>query len=538
MIGPQRPPCDVAAIRARPCGDAGPPAAAGWILAATILGSGMAFIDGTVVNVALPAIQQGLGATASATQWVVNVYTLMLGALVLVGGAAGDRFGRRRVFLAGIAVFALASAGCAAAPGSASLIAARAAQGMGGALMVPGSLALIAASFPEAERGRAIGTWAGAGALTTALGPVLGGWLVEVWSWRAVFLLNLPLAAAASWMTLRHVPESRDAEAPPLDWIGAAAATVALGALTYAAVAAGESGPWSAAVLVPAAVGVAVAAGFLRHEARAAHPMVPLGLFRSATFSGANALTLLLYAALTGALFLLPFELIQLRGYSPAEAGAAFLPFSLLMGLLSRVSGGLSQRFGARGPLVLGPAVAALGFALLGLSAGRDWSFWWSVLPGMVVLGLGMTTTVAPLTTAVMEAADERHAGAASGINNAVARVAGLLAVAVLGTAALAVQASALDRRLADMGLAPEARAAVAEARPGFAAPPPVEGLSGAERRAVSAASGDAFLVAYRAMMLTCAGLALGAAAVAAGTIRPDRRPSPRAAPTERERPA
>lgn len=536
MIGPQRPPCDAAAIRARPCGRSGPPTGAGWVLAATILGSGMAFIDGTVVNVALPAIQQGLGAAAAATQWVVNVYTLMLGALVLAGGAAGDRFGRRRVFLLGIALFALASAGCAAAPGAASLVAARAAQGVGGALMVPGSLAIIAATFPEAERGRAIGTWAGAAALTTALGPVLGGWLVEVWSWRAVFLINLPLAAAAAWLTLRHVPESRDAEAPPLDWIGAGAATGALGALTYAAVAAGESGPWSLAVLVTAVIGLTLAALFLRHEARAVHPMVPLELFRSSTFSGANALTLLLYVALSGALFLLPFELIGLRGYSPAEAGAAFLPFSLLMGLLSRPAGGLVGRFGARAPLMVGPAVAAAGFALLGLSAGRDWSFWWSVLPGMVVLGLGMTVTVAPLTTAVMEAAEQRHAGAASGINNAVARVAGLLAVAVLGTAALAVQASALDRRLADAGVAPEVRAAVGEARPGFAAPPPAEGLTEVERNTVAASSGEAFLLAYRTMMLVCAGLALGAAAVAAGTIRLDPRPAPTA--TGRERPA
>jgi MFS family permease len=365
---------------------------------------------------------------------------------------------------------------------------------------------------------------------------VLGGWLVEAWSWRAVFLINLPLAAAAIWLTLRHVPESRDAEAPPLDWAGAGAAAVALGAITFAAIEAGESGLWSGAVLAAATVGVAAAAGFLWHEARAAHPMVPLRLFRSPTFSGANLLTLLLCAALTGALFLLPFELIGLRGYSPAEAGAAFLPFSLVMGLLSRASGGLSQRFGARGPLVVGLAVAAAGFALLGLSAGRGWSFWWSVLPGMVVLGLGMTVAVAPLTTAVMESADERHAGAASGINNAVARVAGLLAVAVLGTATLAAQASALDRRLAEAGLRPEARAAVAAARPGFASAPEVEGLTEAERRAVAQASGDAFLVAYRAVMLVCAGLALGAAGVAAGTIRPDPRPIGRR--TAAERPA
>lgn len=486
----------------------------------------MAFIDGTVVNVALPAIQDAIGASAPAAQWVVNAYTLALGALVLVGGAAGDRFGRRRVFLLGIVVFALASAGCAAAPGPASLIAARAAQGVGGALMVPGSLALIAATFPEAERGRAIGTWAGAGALTTALGPVLGGWLVDAWSWRAVFLLNLPLAAAAVWLTLRHVPESRDAEAPPLDWIGAAAAAVALGAITYAAIEAGESGPWGAAVLAAAAAGVAASAGFLWHEARAAHPMVPLELFRSSTFSGANLLTLLLYAALTGALFLLPFELIGLRGYSPAEAGAAFLPFSLLMGLLSRASGGLPRRFGAKAVLVAGPAVAAAGFALLGLSAGPGGSFWWTVLPGMAVLGLGMTATVAPLTTAVMESADARHAGAASGINNAVARVAGLMAVAVLGAATLAAQSSSLDRRLAEAGLRPEARAAVAAARPGFASPPGAEGLAEAERRAVAAASGEAFLAAYRAAMLACAGLALAAAGVAAGTIRPDPRPA------------
>lgn len=406
----------------------------------------MAFIDTSVVNVALPTLQRALAADGTAMQWVVNAYSLTLGALILLGGAAGDRFGRRRVFLVGIVLFAAASLGCGGASGAATLIVARLAQGVGGALMVPQSLALIAASFPGESRGRAIGTWAAAAALTTAAGPPLGGWLVQAVSWRAIFLINLPLAAGAFWLTLAQVPESRDSQAAPLDWPGAALVTAGLGALTWSAIAAAQRGQSVLAVGAGAAVGLALLAGFVTHEARAAHPMVPLSLFRSADFAGANLVTLLLYGGLSGTLFFLPFALIQLRGDSAAQAGASFLPLLLLLGLLSRATGAMSRRTGPRLPLVVGPLLAAAGFAALGFAAAPDVPYWRGLLPALTVLGLGMAITIPPLTTAVLDAVEDRLSGTASGVNNAVARVAGLLAVAVLGASALLMQSGRLER--------------------------------------------------------------------------------------------
>jgi EmrB/QacA subfamily drug resistance transporter len=434
MVGFTRPPCDAGIIGATPVFPSGLSEKRKHLtLAATILGSSMAFIDGSVVNIALPTIQQALHADATATQWIVNAYLLMLGALVLVGGSAADLYGRRRIFLLGIAVFTAASIACGVSPNVTALIISRAVQGLGAALLTPASLAMLGATFDEHERSHAIGIWAGAGALTSAAGPVLGGWLVDQISWRAIFLLNVPLALAAAGLAIRFACESNDPQAKRLDWIGAAVVGIGLGAITWGLSTIPASGFHDRSVLASLGVGAVFLILFVAVEARAGEQaMMPLSLFRSRNFSATNALTLLLYFALGGALYYLPFGLIRLGGYSSTQAGAALLPFALIMGFGASFAGDLADRFGPRLSLTVGPLIAACGLALLAF-ADFGKSYWAGVFPAICVLAIGMTITVPPLTSTVMASVGKAHAGIASGVNNAVARVAGLLAVAALG---------------------------------------------------------------------------------------------------------
>jgi EmrB/QacA subfamily drug resistance transporter len=402
-----------------------------WVLAIAVLGSGIVFLDGTVVNVALPRIGEDFDASLSSLQWTLNAYTLALAGLLLLGGSLGDRYGRRRIFVIGVGVFTAASLLCAIAPSANALIVARLLQGVGGALLTPGSLAMIEASFRREDRARAIGAWSGLGGVATALGPLLGGWLVEAVSWRAIFLINVPIGAFVALMATRHVPETRDPNAPDRpDGIGAVLAAVGLGGTTYALIEAPDAG-FTPAIAVAAIAGVAALIAFIVQERRSAHPMMPLGLFSSRQFSAANAVTFVVYAALSGVFFLLVAFLQIAAGYSPIAAGAASLPVTALMLLFSARAGALAQRIGARVPLTVGPLVIAVGMVMMG-RIDPDGDYVTSVLPSVIVFGIGLTLVVAPVTATVLAAAETRYSGIASGINNAVSRVGGLLAVAVL----------------------------------------------------------------------------------------------------------
>jgi len=436
MTGPYRQPCDPGVIRsAAECADAAR-AARRWTLVACVLGSSLVFIDGSVVAVALPAMRETLRASVVETQWIINAYMVTLAAFTLLGGAAADRFGRKRVFLVGVAAFAAASAACGLAPDAGSLIAARALKGLAGAIVAPASLALIAATFPRESRGAAIGAWAGASALTTALGPVLGGWIVDALNWRFIFFINLPVGAAAFAVAAHSAAESRASETRALDLVGAGFAAAALGALAWGLIRLGERSPGDPAGWASLAVSALLAAAFLYWERRASAPMMPLGIFRSGPFAALNAQTLCLYAALSAAFLLAPFELMDSRGLGGAAVGAAFLPFTLPMGFLSAASGWLQNRVGARLLLALGPALAAAGFLLMAIGGG--WPLWAGVLAPMGAAGLGFALFVAPLTDGVIRAAPERHEGLASGVNNAASRIAGLVGVAVAGAVAAA----------------------------------------------------------------------------------------------------
>ena len=490
-----------------------------WILLATILGSSMAFIDTNVVNVAIPRIQLDLNASATSVQWVVESYALFLGALILLGGSLGDLFGRKRIFALGVIVFALASAWCGFAANIEQLIVARAIQGVGGALLTPGSLSIIRASFSDAQRGRSIGLWSAFSAITSALGPVIGGWLVQNASWRWVFFINIPLAAAVLSILFLYVPESYAEQGNKhLDIPGALLATLGLGGLVFGLLESNTLGLLHPLVLGCIFISVLLLIGFVLVERHSPAPMIPLQLFRSRTFTGTNLLTLLLYAALGGTLFFLPFNLIRVQGYSATAAGAALLPYTLLMFSLSRWSGGLVVRFGPRLPLIVGPLIAGVGYILFAIP-GIGGSYWTTFFPAVLVTGLGMSITVAPLTTTVMGAVPDRYAGAASGINNAVARVAGLLAIAVLGICVLAVFNVALDTHLATLHVSPTVRRLLDAQRGKLVEAEVPAGVGVTLYQELNRAIAESFVAGFHLAMLINAGLAFAGALCAFLTV-------------------
>ncbi len=484
-----------------------------WILLVAIVGSSMAFIDGSAVNVALPSIQRDLHADAAAVQWVVEAYALFLSALILIGGSLGDIFGRRLIFLLGIALFALASLGCAAAQNITELDIARSLQGIGGALSTPGSLALISANFTGTERGRAIGTWSGFGAITAAIGPLLGGWLAQYSSWRYVFLINVPLAALVIIVAWLRVPESRDESAShAVDFGGALLATGALGALTYGLIRL-QNGRIDRIELAAFGLSAVGFAAFLLLERRTRAPMMPLGMFANITFSGANLYTLFLYAALGGSLFFVPFDLQNVQGYSPSAAGAAMLPFILILFGASRWSGGLVGTIGARTPLIVGAILAGLGFVAYA-RIGVGGSYWTTFFPAPVILGVGSTFFVAPLTTTVMNAAGTSHAGIASGVNNAVSRVAGLIAIGAIGIVLIATLYASLDRRLPALHLSSRSTATLAQERDSLGTGKLPGALVSPDRERVQLALALSYTDGFRRAMWTSALLCWAAAGV------------------------
>ena len=485
-----------------------------WTVAATVLGSSMAFIDGSIVNVALSAIQRSFQSGVGGSQWVVNGYTLMLAALILTGGALGDLYGRRRVFGIGVGVFALASVLCGLAPSLPVLIAARMLQGVGGALLIPGSLAMIGAVFDEAGRGRAVGLWSAATAATNLLGPLLGGVLVQSLSWRWAFFINIPLALLTLWC-LRGVPETKQGGAQRPDLGGSLLATLGLGLLTYALIRAGESRAavgWASPLLL-GGLGAGLLAGFVLWERSWHAPMLPLRLFRSRAFSGVNLLTLLLYAALGALTFFLPLNLIGVQGYSPAAAGAALIPLAALLTVLSRPVGGLAARLGSRLPLTLGPLLCALAFALF-TRPGVGGSYWSSFFPAIFVLGLGLSVTVAPLTSAVLGSVEPNFQGTASGVNNAVSRTGGLLAVAGLGILMVGGFRGELAARMGAQQLPAAQQSRLLTQADRLAQLPTPQGMPAAQATALRRDIQLSFVAGFRRVAWWCAALSVLAGVV------------------------
>ena len=511
MLGVVRPPCDEAIIRDAPETPGCASHAKRWVLLATIMGSSLAFLEASVINVALPAIQDGLTASVSQMQWIATAYTLILAALTLASGAAGDRFGRLRLFQWGTAVLAAASVACGLASGPLQLVLGRAAQGLGAAMLVPNSLALLSGSFPRAERGRVIGTWSAFTALTGSASPIVGGWLVDTISWRAGFLAVVPPALVTLAIGYLRVPEPpRRRSSPPVDWRGALLAIAGLGGVVFAIISSGGQAASSAGGGA-LAIGLAAIVAFAVVEMRTASPMVPPALFRSPAFGGVNLLTLLLYFAVTGAFFVLPFNLVQVQGYSATLTGAAFLPFAVLVAVLSRWVGGLADRIGVRPLLIGGPLVTAAGLALFALP-GVGGAYWTTFLLPMTTVGLGMALTVAPLTTTVMGTVGPAEVGVASGVNNTVARIGALLAVAVVGILATARFEQSLGRRLEAVTVAPGVRQELLAGRRSLADTRLPASVSATERAELEDVVDAAFVDGFRWVMLASAAVAVGGA--------------------------
>ena len=482
-------------------------------LVACILGSGMVFLDGTVVNVALPALQEDLGADLPQQQWVVEAYMLTLSSLLLVGGSLDDMFERRTIFAVGVAGFGVTSAACALAPSVEVLIAARALQGVAGALLVPSTLAIIIATFPPSERGGAIGTWTAWAGISTVIGPLGGGLLIEAASWRWIFLLNVPFVLVTLFLIARAVPHTASARpGAKVDWLGGVLCAVGLGGTVYALIEQQRLGWDDPSVAAGAIGGVVALVLFVLHESRTPEPMMPLELFRARNFAVGNVVTLTVYAGLGGALFFVAIFLQQVAGYSPVQAGAAFLPFTVTMFLLSRRMGGLADRIGPRLFMGVGPIIAGAGLLLL-LRVGEDAPYVTEVLPGVLVFAFGMTCTVAPLTAAVLAAVDDSRSGVASGVNNAISRIAGLLAIAVIGAFVATAFSAELDERLAGTQLSPAGTAAVGEAKERSLATAPAEQLSGAEQARVHDALAKSSTTAFHV------GTAIGGLLMIAGGV-------------------
>jgi EmrB/QacA subfamily drug resistance transporter len=509
-------PCDAGVISrtrgAAPCHPSSRP----WVIAAASLGSGMAFLDSTVMNVALPAVQANLDASAREVQWVFGGFAVVLAAFLLLGGTLGDHFGRRRAFVVGAAIFAAASACCALAPGPAQLVAARAAQGIGGALLVPASLAIVGASFEGGARTKAIGLWGALSSMAMAVGPVLGGWLVEDVSWRAAFLITPVMALVAIPIALRHVPESRDPEAHRLDLIGAAIAAIALGGLAYGLIESSASGFDDPVVLASLLLGAFAFSTFVFVERRETDPMVPPSLFRSRNFVGANLVTLLFYMSLTGSLYFVPFLMMQVHGYSAFAVGSVFLPFVAMALLLGRLSSYILARFGVKAPLVASSLAAALGYALFAVPGVEHGSYWTSFFPAMFVQGFGMALAITPLTTVALGSVKGDRSGLASAVNNAAARVAAPLAVAVLGVFIYGAFSSNLDAHLDSMNLPGEVRSEMEAAKAHLGAAEAPEGVGAETAVHIERAVDESFVAGFRMVMLVCIGLALASALAAA----------------------